>query len=66
MIIRCSVCDHELNIYTQTTVAKVVTWVEYKNDRFVGQIIKPSAPVGYAHKVCIEGQSIHDGAPQLF
>ena len=66
MIIKCSVCNEELNLYTQTCVVKVVTWIEYKNERFVGQVIKPSAPVGYAHKVCVDGKSINDGAPQLF
>jgi len=50
----CSVCNEELDTATMSTCVKVVGWVEWKSDRAVGAVKNPSAPVGYAHKMCVD------------
>lgn len=63
MKVACSICNEELDTNTMSTYVKVVGWVEWKADRAVGSVKHPSAPVGYAHKICIESPKSRDQVP---
>lgn len=60
MKVTCSLCGEELDTAIMATVVKVVGWVEWKGDRVVGSVKNPSAPVGYAHKMCVESPQSRD------
>lgn len=60
MKVACSICNEQLDTTTMSTCVKVVGWVEWKGDRAVGSIKNASAPVGYAHKMCIESPKSRD------
>ena len=54
MKVVCAICGHPLDTDTHATVAKVLGWAEYKNNRPSGQIKDASAPLDFAHKTCFE------------
>jgi len=65
-MLKCSLCNGDLNTETMATVARVVGWVEVKGDKFVGVVHHPSNPVGWAHKVCIESPALLKKQDSLF
>lgn len=52
-MIICEVCENEIG-NGQAVVHKVIGWIEVKNNKKVGSVIKPSHTLGYAHKVCVQ------------
>jgi hypothetical protein len=61
--ILCSICGDPLDTAMMTTYVKVVAWVEWRGERAVGTVKNPSAPVGYAHKMCVESPKSRDQVP---
>ena len=62
----CSICNAEINPHHHTYSVKILAWVEYRDGKYIGSPHKPSAPLGYAHKVCTESKNAFDDAPTLF
>lgn len=64
-MIICEVCEHEIG-NGQAVVHKVIGWIEVKNGKRVGSVMKPSNALGYAHKVCVQLGQSRDDSPTLF
>lgn len=52
-MIICEVCNQEIG-HGQAVAHKVLGWVQVKDGKRVGSIMKPSGVLGYAHKVCLD------------
>ena len=64
----CSICNTDFDTLTTQYAVKVVAWIEHSNGRYIGAPKHPSAPLGYAHRVCTDGNKAdaNDSAPTLF
>lgn len=60
-MIICEVCNEEIG-EGQSYCHKVIGWVALKGGKQTNTITRTSAPLGYAHKICLEtgGQSRND------
>jgi hypothetical protein len=58
-MIICEVCNNEIG-QGQSFAHKVIGWALVKNGKQTNTITKSSAPIGYAHKICLEGKSRDD------
>jgi hypothetical protein len=54
MRVVCEVCETPMNSTDAGVVHKVIGWIAVKNGRAGGSVIRPSAPLGFAHKICAE------------
>jgi hypothetical protein len=52
-MIICEVCDEEIG-NGQAYANKVIGWVAVKNGKQTTALTRSSAPIGYAHKICLE------------
>ena len=66
MKFNCSICNTEIDPYNHTYSVKVLAWIEYKDGKYSGTPKNPSAPLGYAHKVCTDTKNAFDDSPTLF
>lgn len=64
MKVICEACGEEIG-HGQSYAHKVIGWVEVKNGKASGNVVKPSAPLGYAHKICLQTRKMEEG-PSLF
>jgi hypothetical protein len=66
MKVTCSICNTGLDTLNTAYCVKVVAWLEHKDGKYLGAPRNPSAPLGYAHKICTETRNAFDDAPTLF
>jgi hypothetical protein len=66
MKVTCSICEQEIDTTNHAYSVKIVAWIEYRDGKYLGTPKKPSAPLGYAHKICTEVRNQFDDAPTLF
>ena len=59
MHIICEFCNQPIEP-THAQVHKVLGWANTKNGKATGQVSRLSAPLGYAHKVCLETKPADD------
>jgi len=66
--VTCSICNTDFDTLNTSYAVKVVSWIEHSNGRYIGAPKHPSTPLGYAHRVCTDGNraDANDSAPTLF
>jgi hypothetical protein len=64
-MIICEVCQHEI-AQGQSVVHKVLGWVVVKNNKQTGNVLRPSQPLGYAHRICLDTSEVSRQQDTLF